>query len=102
MWRKLNGTGGAPGVADAVTYTLVWAGGKESSRWRTAGAEEALIDVGGSDEKCLAQCPSKSSRFEGCLGSPSVAAPNGSELWPRDTRPPTEPNTAIALPIAPI
>ena len=48
MWRKLNGTGGAPGVADAVTYTLVWAGGKESSRWRTAGAEEALIDVGGS------------------------------------------------------
>ena len=57
MWRKLNGTGGAPGVADAVTYTLVWAGGKESSRWRTAGAEEALIDVGGSDEKCLAQCP---------------------------------------------
>ena len=28
MWRKLNGTGGAPGVADAVTYTLVWAGGK--------------------------------------------------------------------------
>ena len=48
MWRKLNGTGGAPGVADAVTYTLVWAGGKERSRWRTAGAEEALIDVGGS------------------------------------------------------
>ena len=43
MWRKLNGTGGAPGAADAVTYTLVWAGGKESSRWRTAGAEEALI-----------------------------------------------------------
>ena len=31
MWRKLNGTGGAPGAADAVTYTLVWAGGKRKS-----------------------------------------------------------------------
>ena len=43
MWRKLNGTGSVPGAADAVTYTLVWAGGKRKkpleNGWSRRGAD---------------------------------------------------------------
>ena len=38
MWRKLNGTGGAPGVADAVAHTLVWAGGKRKQPLENGGS----------------------------------------------------------------